>query len=139
MHRSLTIGFLGLLAVAAWLTGCGRAGRGSAQSGAGATRAAETGSRTRTRRLIIYPNRNIPDVRTKVVNVRHATGHVALGAGKDSGIKVGVIFLIHRGDEYIAKTQVTTVWDSFSAGRIVERKKPIKAGDDAMTDTTPSL
>jgi hypothetical protein len=81
---------------------------------------------------------NIPDVRTKVVDVRPATGHVALGVGKDSGIKEGFIFLIHRGDEYIGKVRVTTVWNNFSGGTIVERKKPMKAGDDAMTDTTPS-
>ncbi len=81
---------------------------------------------------------NVPDVRTKVVDVRPATGHVALGIGKDSGIKEGFIFLIHRGDEYIGKVRVTTVWNNFSGGTIVERKKPMKAGDDAMTDTTPS-
>ncbi len=80
----------------------------------------------------------VPDVRTKVVDVRPATGHVALGVGKDSGIKEGIIFLIHRGDEYIGKVRVTTVWNNFSGGTVVERKKPMKAGDDAMTDTTPS-
>jgi hypothetical protein len=80
----------------------------------------------------------VPDVRTKVVDVRPATGHVALGAGKDSGIKEGFVFLIHRGDQYIGKVRVTTVWNTFSGGTIVERKKPIKAGDDAMTDTAPS-
>ncbi len=79
----------------------------------------------------------IPDVRTKVVDIRPATGHVALGAGKKSGIKEGFIFLIHRGDRYVGKVRVTTVWDNFSGGTIVERKAPIKAGDDAMTDTTP--
>ena len=79
----------------------------------------------------------IPDVRTKVVDVRPATGHVALGAGKSSGIKEGFVFLIHRGDRYVGKVRVTTVWDNFSGGTIVERKAPIKAGDDAMTDTTP--
>jgi Ca-activated chloride channel homolog len=79
----------------------------------------------------------VPDVRTKVVDVRPKTGHVALGVGKDSGVKEGFIFLIHRGDEYIGKVRVTTVWKDFSGGTIIERKKPIKAGDDAMTDTTP--
>ncbi len=79
----------------------------------------------------------IPDVRTKVVDIRPSTGHVALGAGKRSGIKEGFIFLIHRGDRYVGKVRVTTVWDNFSGGTIVERKAPIKAGDDAMTDTTP--
>ncbi len=79
----------------------------------------------------------IPDVRTKVVDVRPATGHVALGAGKSSGIREGFVFLIHRGDRYVGKVRVTTVWDNFSGGTIVERKAPIKAGDDAMTDTTP--
>lgn len=79
----------------------------------------------------------VPDVRTKVVDVRPATGHVALGAGKDSGIKEGFEFLIHRQDKYIAKVRVTTVWNNFSGGIIVERKEPIKPGDDAMTDTTP--
>ncbi len=81
---------------------------------------------------------SVPDVRTKVVDVRPATGHVALGAGKDSGIKEGFVFLIHRGDEYIGKVRVTTVWNNFSGGTILERKQPIKSGDDAMTDTAPT-
>ncbi|MHC4916852.1 MAG: VWA domain-containing protein, partial [Planctomycetota bacterium] len=80
----------------------------------------------------------VPDVRSKVVDVRPSTGHVAIGAGKDSGIKEGFIFLVHRGDEYIAKIRVTTVWKDFCGGTILERKKPIKAGDDAMTDTAPT-
>ena len=80
----------------------------------------------------------VPDVRTKVVDVRPATGHVALGAGKDSGVKEGFVFLIHRGDEYVGKVRVTTVWEQFSGGTIVERKKPLRAGDDAMTDTATS-
>jgi len=79
----------------------------------------------------------IPDIRTKVVDVRPATGHVALGAGKKSGVKEGFVFLIHRGDVYVGKVRVTTVWDSFAGGTIVERKQPLKAGDDAMTDTAP--
>jgi hypothetical protein len=80
----------------------------------------------------------VPDVRTKVVDVRPATGHVALGAGKDSGIKEGFVFLIHRGDQYIGKVRITTVWNNFSGGTILERKLPIKSGDDAMTDTAPT-
>jgi hypothetical protein len=80
----------------------------------------------------------VPDVRTKVVDVRPATGHVALGAGKDSGIREGFIFLIHRGDQYVGKVRVTTVWNNFSGGTVLERKKPIQPGDDAMTDTVPS-
>ena len=75
----------------------------------------------------------VPDVRTKVVDVKPAVGHVALGAGSDSGIKEGFIFLIHRGDEYIGKVRVTTVWNDFSGGQIIETKKPIKPGDDALT------
>jgi hypothetical protein len=63
---------------------------------------------------------------------------VALGAGKDSGIKAGFIFLIHRGDQYVGKVRVTTVWNNFSGGTVLERKKPIQPGDDAMTDTVPS-
>jgi hypothetical protein len=73
-----------------------------------------------------------PDVRTKVVDVRN-TGNVALGAGSDSGIKEGTIFLIHRGEEYIGKVRVTTVWNDFAGGQVIEAKKPIKAGDDAMS------
>ena len=79
----------------------------------------------------------IPDVRTKVVDVRPKSGHVALGAGKSSGIREGFVFLIHRGDEYLGKVRVTTVWEEFSGGTMIERKRPIKAGDDAMTDTAP--
>jgi len=93
------------------------------------------------RTLYLSPNSGvmgtIPDVRTKVVDVRPETRHVAFGVGKDSGIKEGFIFLIHRGDEYVGKVRVTAVWENFSGGTIVERKKPMKAGDDAMTDTTP--
>ncbi len=87
---------------------------------------------------IACEDNSVPDVRTKVVDVRPETGHVAFGVGKDSGIKEGFIFLIHRGDEYIGKVRVTAVWENFSGGTIVERKKPLKAGDDAMTDVTPS-
>jgi hypothetical protein len=96
-------------------------------------------------KMIVFSNARVshvagfvPDVRTKVVDVRPETGHVALGVGKTSGIKAGFIFLIHRGDEYIGRVRVTSVWKEFSGGTIVEQKKPIKAGDDAMTDTTPS-
>jgi hypothetical protein len=75
---------------------------------------------------------NVPDVRTKVVDVR-STGNVALGAGSDSGIKEGTIFLIHRKDEYIGKIRVTTVWNDFAGGQVIEQKKPIMPGDDAMS------
>ncbi len=75
---------------------------------------------------------NVPDVRTKVVDVRN-TGNVALGAGSDSGIKEGTIFLIHRKDEYIGKVRVTTVWNDFAGGQVIEAKKPIMPGDDAMS------
>jgi hypothetical protein len=81
-------------------------------------------------KLPVVPS--IPDVRTKVVDVRN-TGNVALGAGSDSGIKEGTIFLIHRGDELIGKVRVTTVWNDFSGGQVIEQKKPIKAGDEAMS------
>ncbi len=74
----------------------------------------------------------VPDVRTKVVDVRN-TGNVALGAGSDSGIKEGAIFLIHRGDEYIGKIRVTTVWNDFAGGQVIEARKPIQAGDDALS------
>ena len=50
----------------------------------------------------------------------------------------GVVFLIHRGEEYIGKVRVTTVWNDFSGGQIIEipnPKKPIMTGDDAMTST----
>ncbi len=79
----------------------------------------------------------IPDIRTKVVAVRPKTGHVALGAGTDSGVKKGSIFLIHRNDRYIGKVRITTVWESFAGATIVERKEPIKAGDDALGHTAP--
>ncbi len=36
------------------------------------------------------------------------------------------------------ENRVTTVWEQFSGGTIVERKKPLRAGDDAMTDTAPT-
>jgi len=78
-----------------------------------------------------------PDIRTKVIDVSSAHKLVALGVGEDSGIRKGLVFLIHRGDEYIGKVRVTTVWKNFCGGTVVERKKPMKAGDDAMTDTTP--
>jgi hypothetical protein len=67
-----------------------------------------------------------------VVDVR-STGNVALGAGSDSGIKEGTIFLIHRKDEYIGKIRVTTVWNDFAGGQVIEQKKPIMPGDDAMS------
>ncbi|HOX08674.1 MAG TPA: hypothetical protein PK280_19930 [Planctomycetota bacterium] len=79
---------------------------------------------------------NVPDVRTKVVDVRN-TGNVALGAGSDSGIKEGTIFLIYRGGaaapEYIGKIRVTTVWNDFAGGQVIESRTPIKPGDDAMS------
>lgn len=77
----------------------------------------------------------VPDVRTKVVDVRLTTGIVALGQGKNSGIKEGMIFLIHRGDEYIGKVRVTQVEDDLCAGTIIDSstKSTIKPGDDAMT------
>ncbi len=37
----------------------------------------------------------------------------------------------------VGKVKVTTVREKFSGGTVVERKKPIKAGDGAMTDMTP--
>ena len=76
----------------------------------------------------------VPDVRTKVVDVRN-TGNVALGAGSDSGIKEGAIFLIYRGKdaELIGKIRVTTVWNDFAGGQVIEARKPIQAGDDAMS------
>jgi hypothetical protein len=75
----------------------------------------------------------VPDVRTKVVDVRLTTGIVALGQGKNSGIKEGMVFLIHRGDDYIGKVRVTQVEDDLCAGQIIDSKSPIKPGDDAMT------
>jgi septal ring factor EnvC (AmiA/AmiB activator) len=76
----------------------------------------------------------VPDVRTKVVDVRLTTGIVALGQGKNSGIKEGMIFLISRGDEYIGKVRITQVDDDLCAGQIIDStKSPIKPGDDAMT------
>ncbi len=73
-----------------------------------------------------------PDVRTKVVDVR-ATGHVALGAGKDSKVREGHIFIIERGGKYVGKVRVTTVWKNFCGATIIEKKAAIKAGDDART------
>ncbi|HOX06920.1 MAG TPA: von Willebrand factor type A domain-containing protein [Planctomycetota bacterium] len=75
---------------------------------------------------------NIPDVRTKVVDVR-STGNVALGAGSDSGIKEGTVFLIYRKDEYIGKIRVTTVWNDFAGGQIIEQRKPFMPDDSAMS------
>jgi len=75
---------------------------------------------------------SIPEVRTKVVDVRN-TGNVALGAGSASGIKEGVIFLISRKEEYIGKVRVTTVWDDFAGGQVIEQKKPMMPGDDALS------
>jgi hypothetical protein len=75
----------------------------------------------------------VPDVRTKVVDVRLTTGIVALGQGKNSGVKEGMVFLIHRGDDYIGKVRITQVEDDLCAGQIIESKSPIKPGDDAMT------
>jgi RNA polymerase sigma factor (sigma-70 family) len=73
-------------------------------------------------------------VRTKVTSVQEVTGHVALGAGSDSGVRKGFVFRVYRGDEYIGKVRVTTVWNSLSGGTIVERKQPMRAGDDATRD-----
>ena len=75
---------------------------------------------------------SIPEVRTKVVDVRN-TGNVALGAGSDSGIKEGVIFLISRKDKYIGKVRVTTVWNDFAGGQVIEQKQPMMPGDDALS------
>jgi chromosome segregation ATPase len=75
---------------------------------------------------------SIPEVRTKVVDVRN-TGNVALGAGSDSGIKEGVIFLISRKDKYIGKVRVTTVWNDFAGGQVIEQKQPMMPGDDARS------
>ncbi len=79
------------------------------------------------------PPDKVPDVRTKVVDVRAKTGHVALGAGKDSKVREGHLFIIERGGKYVGKVRVTTIWKNFSGGTIIERKAPIKAGDDART------
>jgi hypothetical protein len=79
----------------------------------------------------------VPTVNTLVVDVRPTTGHVAIGAGSASGIKEGHIFLISRDKTYIGKVRITTVWDTFSGGTIVDSKRPFKAGDEAMTDQTP--
>jgi chromosome segregation ATPase len=75
---------------------------------------------------------SIPEVKTKVVDVRN-TGNVALGAGSASGIKEGVIFLISRKDKYIGKVRVTTVWDDFAGGQVIEQKEPMMPGDDALS------
>lgn len=72
------------------------------------------------------------EVRTKVVDVKAPLGLAALGAGRKHGVKEGLVFLIHRGEEYIGKVQVTKVQEEMSGARILDSKKPIMAGDDAM-------
>ncbi len=75
---------------------------------------------------------NGPDVRTKVVDVR-TNGNVAVSAGSDSGVREGNILVIRRGGEYIGKVRVTTVWNDFAGGQVIEQKKPFRPDDDAMS------
>jgi hypothetical protein len=65
--------------------------------------------------------------------VRKDKGLVALGAGKDSGVREGMVFTIRRGAEAVGKVKVTAVWNDFSSGEIIEGKDAVKPGDDAVS------
>jgi len=72
------------------------------------------------------------EIRTKVVDVRKDKGTVALGAGKDAGVREGQVFTIRRGAEAVGKVKVTAVWNDFSSGEIIEGQDAVKPGDDAV-------
>ena len=57
---------------------------------------------------------------------------VAINVGRFKGVKVGMIFVIHRGDEYVAKLQIDQVELDQAAGVIVDRKSPVKVGDKVI-------
>jgi hypothetical protein len=64
--------------------------------------------------------------------MRPSLNHVAIDAGSDHRIREGWVMVIHRGPVYIGRVQVTTVWIDFSGGKILDARKPIRVGDEAI-------
>jgi len=74
---------------------------------------------------------------TEVTGVRPGAKHVVIDAGTNRGVKHGDMFVIKRKNEYIGKVRVTNPWPTISGADIVEQKKPIKEGDDAVAEKKP--
>ena len=70
-----------------------------------------------------------------VLSVRNDVNLVMLGVGKSDGVKKGFRFVIYRGDQYIGKVEVESVFDDMCSGRILPdwTKHEIKEGDTANT------
>ena len=76
-----------------------------------------------------------PPIPSRVLSVRNDVNLVMLSVGKSDGVKKGFRFIIFRGDQYIGKVEVESLFDNMCSARILPdwTKKEIKEGDTANT------
>jgi hypothetical protein len=89
---------------------------------------AETPDRDETEAI----KRGTRDVDAVVRKVLPRTGQAVITAGRLQGVVVGTSFAIYREKEFVGRLQVTTVWDNECGGRVVESRKPLAPGDQAV-------
>ncbi len=76
-------------------------------------------------------------IHAKVLSVRSDVNVVLLSVGKKDEVKEGYRFTVYRGDQYIGKVQVESVYPNYAAARIIsellQKDQMIREGDNAST------
>jgi hypothetical protein len=81
------------------------------------------------------PTGPVSPIEGKVLAVRPEVNLVMLSVGSDDGVKKGFRFTVYRGEQYLGKIEVETVFSDMSSARILTdwTKDQIKENDDAST------
>ena len=80
------------------------------------------------------PGAAAPTIDARIEDVDEDLGLVVLSVGKNDDVQEGYEFTVYRDDQFVAKVQVTRVYDSLSGARILlPEDASIRKGDRATT------
>ncbi|MHC4915173.1 MAG: hypothetical protein ACYTGB_06740 [Planctomycetota bacterium] len=71
---------------------------------------------------------------TGLAAVRAKEGRVALEAGSEAGVKVGMVFNVYADDVYVGRVRVTVVKPKVAGAEVIERREAFKPGYRALHD-----
>jgi hypothetical protein len=72
-------------------------------------------------------------IKATILAVRTEVNLVMLSAGARDGVRRGYRFTVFRGEKWIGKVEVETVFDDMSSARLLKTWQPFKVGDSAST------